>query len=98
MNYLNLKDMDAYKQSFDLSNQIWKLVMNWDKLAQWTVGKQLTSSADSNPAKSLKGGAVFTKRKRSSFFDTVLVPSRKHKIGLKWHMSGDLLKKVPSNF
>lgn len=31
-NYLSIDQIDAYVTAFKLSNEVWKIVMSWDKM------------------------------------------------------------------
>ena len=67
-NYLTLDQIDAYIISFKLSNYVWKIVMRWDKLSQWTVGKQLISSCDSISANIAEGFGRWHKKEKIHFY------------------------------
>ncbi|MCU0451074.1 MAG: four helix bundle protein [Bernardetiaceae bacterium] len=45
--YLKLKDIEAYRIAFHLSNRVWQLVFKWDNFARDTVGKQFVRAVDS---------------------------------------------------
>lgn len=65
-NYLTIDQIDAYVIAFKLSNEIWKIVMRWDKMAQWTVGKQYITAADSISANIAEGFGRFHKKDMKS--------------------------------
>jgi hypothetical protein len=39
-NYLTIDKISSYQKSFNLSNEIWEVVIKWDYFAKDTVGKQ----------------------------------------------------------
>ena len=45
--YLKLKNIDSYVRAFELSNYVWKIVVEWDYFFKKTVGDQLVRSVDS---------------------------------------------------
>jgi four helix bundle protein len=52
----NFVNLQIYKLSEKLSDQIWKIVVGWDPLARDTVGKQLVRAGDSIGA-NIAGGS-----------------------------------------
>ena len=67
-NYLGLRDLDAYKTGFDLSNHIWDLVMQWENFAKHTVGKQIVNSSDSISANIAEGFGRYHKNDKTRFY------------------------------
>ena len=67
-NFLNVNKIDAYNRSFDLSNVIWDIVINWDYFAKSTVGKQLVNSADSISANIAEGFGRYHKKDKIKFY------------------------------
>jgi len=53
--FLKLSDIEAYRIAFHLSNKVWNEVINWNYLAQNTVGQQFIRAADSVSA-NIAGG------------------------------------------
>ncbi len=45
--HLDLKEIDAYKRSFNLSNYIWRLIANWEHFERDSIGKGLIKAVDS---------------------------------------------------
>lgn len=43
----NFQNLQVYKLSEKLADEIWNIVNNWDYFAKDTVGKQIVRSADS---------------------------------------------------
>ena len=66
--YLQLNDIDAYKASFNLSNEVWKIVLTWDYFAKDTVGKQFVRSVDSIAANIAEGFGRYTKKDKIKFY------------------------------
>ncbi|NES20620.1 MAG: four helix bundle protein [Symploca sp. SIO3E6] len=52
---MRFQDLDVYRLSERLADEIWKMVQNWEPLAKDTLGKQLICSADSIGAKIAAG-------------------------------------------
>ena len=66
--YLTIDKIRAYTIAFKLSNYIWDIVMTWDKLSQWTVGKQLIESTDSISANIAEGFGRYHKKDKIRFY------------------------------
>ncbi|MDB9527036.1 four helix bundle protein [Oscillatoria sp. CS-180] len=49
------RELEVYQLAEELSDEIWKIVVNWDFFAKDTVGKQLVRSADSVGANLAEG-------------------------------------------
>ena len=47
MKKTNIQNLNIYTQAFDISNQIWKIVIKWDWFVKDTLGKQLVRAVDS---------------------------------------------------
>ncbi len=55
MEKTNFENLDIYKLSEILADEIWEIVWSWGHLAQDTVGKQIIRSADSIGANIAEG-------------------------------------------
>lgn len=66
--YLKLNDIEAYKISFKLSNQVWETVLKWDHFAKDTVGRQFARAIDSISANVAEGFGRFNKKDKVKFF------------------------------
>ena len=66
--YLQLNDIGAYRISFNLSNYIWNLVVEWDYFAKDTVGKQFVRAIDSISANIAEGFGRYSKRDKIKFY------------------------------
>jgi len=66
--YLALNDISAYKISFHLSNDVWKIIVNWDNFAQKTVGVQFVRAVDSISANIAEGFGRYHKKDKSKFY------------------------------
>ena len=51
----NFENLQVYKLSENLADQLWKLINRWDLFARDTVGKQLVRAADSIGANIAEG-------------------------------------------
>ncbi len=66
--FLKLNDIGAYKISFHLSNEIWKIVVNWSYFEKDTVGKQFVRAVDSISANIAEGFGRYTKKDKINFY------------------------------
>ncbi len=66
--YLSLRKFEAYKESFNLSNEIWEIVQKWDYLAKRTVGEQFIRAIDSISANIAEGFGRFHKKDKEKFY------------------------------
>ncbi|MGB0929297.1 MAG: four helix bundle protein [Chitinophagales bacterium] len=66
--YLTLNKIESYMIAFKLSNYVWKIVMKWDKFAQWTVGKQYVTAIDSISANIAEGFGRYHKKDKIKFY------------------------------
>ncbi|HLN98529.1 MAG TPA: four helix bundle protein [Pyrinomonadaceae bacterium] len=55
MERTNFENLQVYKLSEKLSDQLWKIIIRWDVLARDTVGKQLVRAGDSIGANIAEG-------------------------------------------
>ena len=55
MERTNFQNLRIYQLSEELADNIWEIIVKWDRLAQDTVGKQLINSADSIGANIAEG-------------------------------------------
>ena len=67
-NYLHLNDLNAYKSSFYLSNDVWDIVVKWDWFSRDTVGKQFVRSVDSISANIAEGFGRYSKKAKIQFY------------------------------
>jgi four helix bundle protein len=66
--FLHLRDIDAYRISFQLSNDIWKIVVSWDWFARETVGRQYVRAIDSISANIAEGFGRYNKKDKMHFY------------------------------
>jgi len=66
--FLALKDIDAYKRSLHLSNEIWTLVRKWDYFSRDTIGKQFVRAMDSVSANIAEGFGRYHKKDKILFY------------------------------
>ena len=66
--YLKLNDIECYKTAFHLSNKVWNTVINWDRLAQNTVGEQFIRATDSISANIAEGLGRYGKKDKIKFY------------------------------
>ncbi len=68
MKYLKLNDIEAYKISFNLSNMVWEIILNWKQFEKDTVGKQFIRSIDSISANIAEGFGRYHKKDKIKFY------------------------------
>lgn len=66
--FFTLDKISAYNKSFEFSNDIWGIVLQWEFFPRDTVGKQLVKSADSISANIAEGFGRYTKRDKLRFY------------------------------
>ncbi|MGQ9644360.1 MAG: four helix bundle protein, partial [Ignavibacterium sp.] len=57
--FLKLNDIEAYRISFKLSNQVWDIVLKWDHFSKDTIGKQFVRAVDSISANIAEGFGIY---------------------------------------
>lgn len=67
-NYIRLADIEAYRHSFHLSNQIWKVILSWDHFSKDTIGKQFVRAIDSISANIAEGFGRYNKKDKIKFY------------------------------
>ena len=55
MSRTNFENLRVYKLAEDLADEIWNIVLRWDRFARDTIGKQIVRSADSIGANIAEG-------------------------------------------
>ena len=68
MKFLKLADITAYRKSFDLSNQVWTIVVKWEYLARVTLAKQFTTAIDSISANIAEGFGRYHRKDKEKFY------------------------------
>jgi four helix bundle protein len=66
--FLMLNDIDAYKIAFHLSNYVWSLVLNWERLPKYTIGEQFIEASDSISANIAEGFGRYHKKDKIKFY------------------------------
>lgn len=66
--FLQLRDLNAYKKAFELSNRIWDITMKWDYFSKDTIGKQFVKAADSIAANIAEGFGRFSRGEKIQFY------------------------------
>ena len=67
MNRPNFQNLQVYKLSEKLADEIWNIVQNWDFFAKDTVGKQIVRSADSVGANIAEGEGRYSYQDNKRF-------------------------------
>lgn len=67
MEKTNFENLDIYKLSEKIADEIWEIVIKWNNLAQDTVGKQIIRSADSIGANIAEGSGRGTPQDNRRF-------------------------------
>ena len=55
MSRTHFENLRVYKLAEDLADEIWNIVLRWDRFARDTIGKQIVRSADSIGANIAEG-------------------------------------------
>lgn len=66
--YLQLNDIGCYKRAFNLSNYVWKIVIEWEWFEKKTVGSQFVSAIDSISANLAEGFGRYGKKDKIKFY------------------------------
>ena len=66
--YLSVKDYTAYKESYCLSNYVWKIIIRWGFFEKDTIEKQFTRAIDSISANIAEGYGRFSKKDKIRFY------------------------------
>lgn len=68
MNYLKVDDLHSYNIAFNLSNEVWDIVIQWPYLDQKTIGAQFIEAADSISANIAEGFGRYHKKDNVKFY------------------------------
>lgn len=68
MEYMTLEKIDAYVQAHRLGNEIWSCVNQWESFARWSIGIQISKSADSISANLAEGFGRYYKKEKIRFY------------------------------
>jgi four helix bundle protein len=66
--FLQLKDIEAYRIAFHLSNRVWQIVLRWDGFSRSTIGNQFVRAIDSVSANLAEGFGRYNKKDKIKFF------------------------------
>lgn len=66
--YLRLNDIEAYRNSFSLSNFVWAAISCWKNLEKVTIGKQFIRAVDSVSANIAEGFGRYSKKNKIKFY------------------------------
>ncbi|MDQ3110835.1 MAG: four helix bundle protein [Bacteroidota bacterium] len=64
---MRLDDLNVYKESMSIGEEVWEIVNRWDYFAKDTVGKQLVKSVDSISANISEGYGRFHYKENKQF-------------------------------
>jgi four helix bundle protein len=64
---MKLEELNVYKLSMDISENIWDIVIKWDYFTRDTIGKQLIRAADSIAANLSEGFGRFHYKDNTNF-------------------------------
>ncbi|WP_170110221.1 four helix bundle protein [Flavilitoribacter nigricans] len=65
---MTLEKIEAYVHAHELGNEIWDCVNKWDKFARWSIGIQISKSADSMSANIAEGFGRYYKKEKIRFY------------------------------
>jgi four helix bundle protein len=66
--YLTLNKINSHKIAFNLSNEVWKIVIKWDNFSRITLGSQFVRSVDSISANIAEGFGRHGKKDKICFY------------------------------
>jgi four helix bundle protein len=66
--FVRLNDVRAYTIAFHLSNYVWEAVLEWERFARDTVGKQFVRAVDSISANIAEGFGRYSKKEKIQFY------------------------------
>ena len=66
--FLKLSDIESYRISFHLSNNVWEIIMKWSSFTQRSVGVQFVRAVDSISANIAEGFGRYGKKDKIKFF------------------------------
>lgn len=64
---MNLEDLEIYKTSLVIGEDVWNVVLKWDQFSKDTIGKQLVRSADSIASNIAEGFGRYHFRENRNF-------------------------------
>ena len=64
---MDIEELNVYKLSMNIAEEIWDLVLKWDYFAKDTIGKQLIRSSDSIAANLSEGFGRFHYKESKNF-------------------------------
>jgi four helix bundle protein len=64
---MELRDLEVYKLSEELSDMIWDIVLEWNYFAKDTIGKQLVKASDSIAANIAEGYGRYHFKENKNF-------------------------------
>lgn len=65
--YLRLEDLEIYKMSMEIGEDIWKIVDTWNYFQKDTIGKQMVRSGDSIAANIAEGYGRYSYKENRQF-------------------------------
>jgi four helix bundle protein len=68
MSHMPMEELNVYRMSCELADELWEIVARWDHLAKRVVGEQLLRAADSIAANLVEGDARFSGPDSVRFF------------------------------
>lgn len=68
MNYQKFTDIEAYTIAFNISSEVWNIVIQWNYLAQKTIGAQFIDATDSISANVAEGFGRYFKKDKIKFY------------------------------
>ncbi len=66
--YLQLKDIDSYVLSFELSNVVWNIILKWQYFEKRSIGMQFARAMDSISANIAEGFGRYHKKDKIKFY------------------------------
>lgn len=67
MSKTSFENLEVYQLAEKLSDEVWKIVVEWEHFAKITIGKQLVEACDSIPANIAEGCGRYNYKDNSRF-------------------------------
>jgi four helix bundle protein len=87
----SIEDFGMFGETERLADEIWKVVMAWNSLAQDTIGKQLIRAADSVGANLVEGDGRYHHKEKLNFYYIARASTKETRYGIRRAQSRCLL-------
>jgi four helix bundle protein len=67
MSYIPIDELEVYKLAMEIGEEVWKVVVKWDKFSKDSVGSQFCEASDSIAANIAEGHGRFHYKENKNF-------------------------------